>query len=374
MLTALVSIMLLFQITTNGTLLQPINLTNLILQNSYILIMAIGMLLVILTGNIDLSVGSIAAFIGAISAFMIINMKLPVMPSILLSLLIGALAGAWQGYWIAYVKIPSFIVTLAGMLIFRGLTMVMLQGKTLAPFPKSYTMISAAFVPDFLGRADGIHMTTVVIGIVCSIMYILAELKNRRNKQKYNFEVAPMPVLIVKMIMMVAVFSAFSYWIASYKGIPSVLILLAVLILVYSFITNRTVPGRHVYALGGNAKAAMLSGIETKKVLFWVYVNMGVLAALAGIVFAGRLNAATPKAGVNFELDAIAACYIGGASATGGIGTVSGAIIGGLIMGVLNNGMSIMGVSVDWQQSIKGLVLLLAVAFDIYSKSKSVKA
>lgn len=369
---ALVSIMILFQILTQGVLLKPLNVTNLILQNSYILVLAIGMFLCILTGNIDLSVGSVAAFVGAISAVLAIRMKMPVIPTILLSLLIGGLIGAWQGYWIAYVRIPAFIVTLAGMLIFRGLTMVILRGQTIAPFPGTYTIISSGFIPDFLG-GGALHVTTLLIGVILSVFYIIGEFNKRKNTLKYNFEVSSKGIFFGKLILMIAIINLFTYWLASYKGIPTVLVLLSILVLAYTFIANKTIPGRHIYALGGNEKAAKLSGVKTNKVLFWVYVNMGILAALAGIVFAGRLNAATPKAGVNFELDAIAACYIGGASATGGIGTVFGCIIGGLIMGVLNNGMSILGISVDWQQAIKGFVLLLAVAFDVYTKNKAKK-
>ncbi len=372
MVVALVSIMILFQILTEGILLKPLNVTNLILQNSYILVLAIGMLLCILTGgNIDLSVGSVAAFIGAVSATFIINMGMPVWIALILSLIIGGLVGAWQGYWIAYVRIPAFIVTLSGMLVFRGFTMVLLKGRTLAPFPESYQKIASGFLPDFLSSGGGLHITTIVIGLICSVLYLVSQWKDRASKQKYDFAVSSFPVFIGKMVTMMVVINLFTYWLAKYKGIPNVLVLLVVLILAYSFMTNKTIAGRHIYAFGGNEKAAKLSGVKTNRVLFWVYVNMSVLAALAGIIFAGRLNAATPKAGNLFELDAIAACYIGGASATGGVGTIIGAIIGGLIMGVLNNGMSIMGVSIDWQQAIKGLVLLFAVAFDVYSKSRS---
>jgi putative multiple sugar transport system permease protein len=369
---ALISIMVLFQILTKGILLKPLNVTNLILQNSYILVLAIGMFLCILTGNIDLSVGSVAAFVGAISAMLAIRMNLPVIPTIVLSLCVGALIGAWQGFWVAYVRIPAFIVTLAGMLIFRGLTMVILKGQTIAPFPQSYQIISSGFIPDLFGDS-ALHIFTIIIGVIISVIYVISQLNKRKNTLKYNFEVSSKSWFIVQLIFIIVVINLFTYWLASYKGIPTVLILLAVLIAIYTFVTNKTVPGRHIYAFGGNEKAAKLSGVKTNKVLFWVYVNMSVLSALAGIVFAGRLNAATPKAGVNFELDAIAACYIGGASASGGIGTVFGCIIGGLIMGVLNNGMSILGISIDWQQAIKGFVLLLAVAFDVYTKNKAKK-
>jgi putative multiple sugar transport system permease protein len=370
MLIALVSIMLFFQVVTGGILLKPLNITNLILQNSYILVLAIGMLLVIITGNIDLSVGSVAAFVGAVSAILMINMKVSFLTAMFVSLLIGGIIGAWQGYWIAYVKIPAFIVTLGGMLIFRGLTMVTLKGMSISPYPEAFTKISSGFITDFFAGTQ-YHITTIIVGILLSAVYILFELRQRKTQIKYNFDVIPKGFFIAKIIAVAAVINVFCIVLAGYKGIPNVLILLSVLILIYSFITSKTVAGRHIYALGGNEKAAKLSGVKTERVLFWVYVNMGVLSALSGLVFAARLNAATPKAGNGFELDAIAACFIGGASASGGIGTVIGAIIGGLVMGVMNNGMSIIGLGIDWQQAIKGFVLLLAVAFDVFTKSKS---
>ncbi len=373
MVIALVLIVALFQILTGGILLRPLNITNLILQNSYILILAIGMLLVIVTGNIDLSVGSIAAFVGAIGAILMVNMGCPVWLAVICALLIGALTGAWHGFWIAYMKIPAFIVTLAGMLIFRGLTMVVLNGQTVAPFPESFQVISTGFIPDLFG-SNGLNVTALMIAVALSVIYILFELNSRKEKQAYGFFVPSKGSMIVKFILFTCLFLVFGYIFASYKGIPTVLILLATLILAYGYLSTKTVVGRHIYAYGGNPKAAELSGVKVKRIVFWVYVNMGVLAALAGLVFAARLNAATPKAGTNFELDAIAACYIGGASSMGGVGTVYGAIIGGLVMGVLNNGMSILGIGVDYQQAIKGFVLLLAVFFDVYTKSRSSKA
>lgn len=370
MVIALVFIMAFFQFETDGTLLMPLNITNLILQNSYILVLAIGMLLVIVAFHIDLSVGSVAAFVGAVSAILMVNMHVPVWLSVIAALLLGAVIGAWQGYWIAYVKIPAFIVTLAGMLVFRGFTMVVLNGTSISPFPKSFQSISSGFVPDvFHGKTY--HITTLLIGIIFALIYIFFEVKKRMDQKKYNFEVIPQWAFIVKVAAVSIAINAFTFILAQYKGIPNVLVLLAALIIFYSFLSMKTVLGRHIYALGGNEKAARLSGIKTKKMVFWVFINMGVLAALSGLVFVARLNAATPKAGVNFELDAIAACYIGGASASGGIGTIMGAIIGGLVMGVMNNGMSLVGLGIDWQQAIKGMVLLFAVAFDVYSKTKS---
>lgn len=371
MIIALVFIMLLFQILTEGILLKPLNITNLILQNSYILVLAIGMVLVIITGHIDLSVGSIAAFVGAIAGILIVTYHVSTPLAIIISLLIGAIIGAWQGFWIAYVKIPAFIVTLAGMLLFRGLTMVVLQGQSIAPFPKSFQGMSSGFIPDLFGGGD-IHLLTIVIGVLLSVILIFTELKNRRTQMKYQFDVSPTSVFVAKLVALVAILLVFSYVLATYNGIPNILIILAVLILVYTFVMRKTIIGRHIYAIGGNEKAALLSGVKTKKVTFLVFVNMGVLSALSGLIFAARLNAATPKAGNLFELDAIAACFIGGASAYGGIGTVPGAIIGGLVMGVMNNGMSLIGLGIDWQQAIKGLVLLAAVAFDIYNKNKAV--
>jgi len=371
MVIALVGIMIFFQIASGGILLKPLNITNLILQNSYILILAIGMLLVIVAFQIDLSVGSVAAVIGALAGILIINNHVSVALGVIICLVAGAIIGAFQGYWIAFVRIPAFITTLAGMLIFRGLTYVALKGTSIAPFPSSFQKISTGFIPDFF-KGQGLHITTIVIGLILTALYVFYEISNRKTQRRYDFEVLGKGLLIVKMVAIIAVLNIFFYALAVYKGIPNVLVLLLVLIGFYTFLTTKTTIGRHIYALGGNEKAARLSGIKTKKVIFLVFVNMGVLAALSGLVFAARLNAATPNAGSNFELDAIAACFIGGASTAGGIGTIMGAIIGGLVMGVMNNGMSLIGVGIDWQQTIKGLVLLIAVAFDVYSKSKTI--
>ncbi|HOV27447.1 MAG TPA: sugar ABC transporter permease [Pseudobacteroides sp.] len=373
MLIALVVIMILFQILTDGTLLLPQNVANLILQNSYVLILAIGMTFCIISsGNVDLSVGSLCALIGAITGTFIISMKMDTIPAIIFVLLISVVIGIWQGFWIAYVRIPAFIVTLAGMLIFRGLTNTILEGGiTLAPFPEDFQFISSGFIPDiFSGLIKGIHFTTILIGIIASIIYIVLELRKRKNRKSYGFEVSSLPLFVVQIVIVTIAINLFSYSLSSYKGIPIILVLIGTLILIYSFIAAKTVPGRHIYAMGGNEKAAKLSGVKTNKMLFLIYVNMAVLSAIAGICYASRLNSASPQAGMNFELDAIAACFIGGASASGGIGTVIGAIIGALVMGVLNNGMSILGVGSDWQMTIKGLVLLLSVAFDVLSKKK----
>ncbi|MGM0903674.1 MAG: multiple monosaccharide ABC transporter permease [Bacillota bacterium] len=370
MVIALVLITLLFQVLTDGTLLKPLNITNLILQNSYILILAVGMVLVIITGHIDLSVGSVAAFVGAISAILMINMQMNPVLAVIICLAVGALIGAWQGFWVAYVGIPAFIVTLAGMLLFRGLTLVVLQGQSIAPYPESFQKISNGFLPDFFGGTD-IHILSIIIGVAVSLILIGLEIKSRNNQLRYNFEVGSKGLFYAKLVAIFAVVNTFTYVLATYRGLPNILVILFIIIVAYTFVMKKTIIGRHVYAVGGNLKAASLSGVQTKKVTFGVFVNMGVLAALSGLIFAARLNAATPRAGNLFELDAIAAVFIGGASAYGGVGTVVGAVIGGLVMGVMNNGMSILGLGIDWQQAIKGLVLLAAVAFDIINKKKS---
>ncbi len=372
MLIALVVIMIFFQVLTKGILLKPRNVSILIYQNSYILILAMGMLMCILTGgNIDLSVGSVVALVSAVSGLFAVTLGVDVWLSIIIAMIAGTIAGIWQGAWIAYMKIPAFIVTLAGMLVFRGVNNIILEGKTLG-LPDLYITIASGVVPDFLNSgASKLNITAMVIGALCSAIYVLSVFYNRRKKKSRGYEVASFWVTVVKTAFFVAVIEIFTLWLAKDDGVPIILIILVALMLIYTFITTKTVIGRHLYALGGNAKAAELSGIKTKKILFLAYANMGLLAAVAGIVFAGRLNAASPTSGKGFELDAIAACFIGGASASGGIGTVQGAVIGGFIMGILNNGMSIMGVSTFWQDITKGLVLLAAVAFDVFSKSKS---
>jgi putative multiple sugar transport system permease protein len=372
MLIALVVIMIFFQIATAGVLLVPMNVTNLVLQNAYVFILAIGMTLCILTGgNIDLSVGSVVGFIGALSGAFIVTAKMNMWVGIVFALLVGLAIGLWQGFWIAFLRIPAFIVTLAGMLLFRGLTVFMLKGLTIGPFPEDFQAISSGFMPDFLKVAGvPLNITTLVVGLAIAVLYILTKLSQRVARRKNGLESTPAPVFIGQIVLVAAAVALVSYSLALYRGIPIIFIIIGVLIFAYTFFTQRTVPGRYLYAMGGNEKAAKLSGIDTNKVLFFAYVNMGVLSAVAGISVASRLNAASPLAGTNFELDAIGACFIGGASASGGIGTVIGAIIGGLVMGVLNNGMSIMGVGSDIQQVIKGLVLLLAVGFDVMSKRK----
>lgn len=371
MLIALLVIMMFFQYKTEGILMRPVNITNLVLQNSYIIIMALGMLLIIVSGWIDLSVGSVAAVIGAIAAVLMVRYNVNWSLTILISLLIGALIGAFQGYWVAFAKIPAFIVTLAGMLTFRGLTLVMLQGEAVGPFPVGFQKLSSGFIPDFFNY-EGLHITTLLIGLLLSVLLVILDIRSRKNQQKYGFEVTPLYFFILKNVVITCAIMGLCYLMASYKGLPTVLVILFLLITFYSFITSQTILGRRIFAMGGNEKAARLSGVNTPRLLFYTFVNMGVLAALAGLIVAARLNVATPKAGNGFELDVIAACYIGGASASGGIGTIIGAVVGAFLIGVMNNGMSIIGIGIDWQQAIKGIVLLVAVFFDVYNKNKNI--
>jgi putative multiple sugar transport system permease protein len=332
------------------------------------MILACGMLLCILTGgNIDLSVGSVAGFVGAVSAVFVMRMGMSTPLAIFLSLLIGLAIGCWHGFWIAYVGVPAFIATLAGLLFFRGLTMAILQGVSLAPMPRDYQFLGSGFVTDTRG-IGGLMTITIVVAVVACVVLVVMQFLARGKRKSYGFEVPHFALFATQLMIVCSVIMFLALRLAQHRGIPLVLVIVSGLVILYSFITNYTVFGRRIYAFGGNKLAARLSGINTKRILFLVYANMGLLAALAGIVFTGRLNSATPKAGDGFELDAIAACFIGGASTTGGVGTIVGAIIGGMLMGVLNNGMAIMGVSIDWQQAIKGMVLLVAVAFDVFSK------
>ncbi|WP_233402696.1 multiple monosaccharide ABC transporter permease [Marinomonas transparens] len=370
MLIALVVIMAMFQFLTEGTLMRPVNLTNLFLQNSYIIIMAIGMLLVIVAGHIDLSVGSVAGFIGALAAVMSVNYDLPTIVVVPVCLVVGLIIGGLQGYWIAYWRIPAFIVTLAGMLVFRGLTLALLAGQSVGPFPKSFQLLSTGFIPDVFGVGRP-NVTAMVLGVLAALAIAFLAARSRSRALKYGIQDEPFSFFIVKNALIASAIIYLTYLLGTYRGLPNVLMIMAVLVAFYTFVTNSTTIGRRIYALGGNEKAAKLSGINTEKLTFLTFANMGMLAAAAGLIFAARLNTATPKAGFGFELDVIAAVFIGGASMTGGVGKVIGAVVGAFIMGVMNNGMSILGIGIDWQQVIKGLVLLLAVIFDVYNKQKA---
>jgi putative multiple sugar transport system permease protein len=369
MVVALAAIVVLFQVWTGGILLKPLNVTNIIQQNGYILVLAIGMVIVIISGHIDLSVGSIAGFIGAVSGVLMVRNDMPWLLAVGVCVGIGALIGAWQGFWIAYVGIPSFIVTLGGMLVFRGATQYLLEGQSIAPMPRGLEQVSSGFLPE-IGTNAVYHWPTVILGAVIMVAALVVQVRRRRSQIRYGQQVSAIPLFVAKCAAIVAALAAFTLLLASYRGVPIVGIILVVLTLIYAFVMRNTVLGRRVYAVGGNSAAARLSGIRNQRVTLLVFVNMGMLAAVAGLLFAARLNSATPQAGINFELEAIAAAFIGGASSSGGVGTVFGAIVGGLVLGVLNNGMSILGIGSDVQQVIKGLVLLVAVGFDVYNKRK----
>ncbi|MDB6182453.1 multiple monosaccharide ABC transporter permease [Paracoccus fistulariae] len=369
LLFALIAIMVFFQIVTEGTLLRPVNITNLFLQNSYIIIMALGMLLVIVGGNIDLSVGSVMGFIGALAAVMIVSWDMPVGIAMIICLIAGGIIGAAQGYFVAYWRIPSFIVTLAGMLVFRGLSLWLLAGQSIGPFPKSFQALSNGFIPDIFGVGRP-NVLAMAIGVAAVLVLVWLGLRTRARNARYGIEDEPMGLFVLRNAIVAAALLFVTWKLAWFRGLPNVLLSMVILTIVYVFITERTTLGRRVYAVGGNAKAAKLSGIRTERLTFLTFVNMGVLAALAGLIYAARLNTATPKAGFAVELDVIAAVFIGGASMAGGSGKIVGAVVGAFIMGVMNNGMSILGIGIDYQQVIKGLVLLAAVFFDVYNKNK----
>lgn len=380
---AFVAIILLFTILTGGTLLSPENVTNIVLQNAHILIMALGMILVIVGGHIDLSVGSVLAFASAVSAVLVIRMGMPWWVGVIAAIVTGIIVGVWQGFWVAYVGIPAFIVTLAGMLLFRGLTWLVLDNVSLSPFPSAYREVASGFLDGLLGvitigEGTGlkavpqtIDVFTLLIGVLAVAGMVVSSVRNRRTRQGYNQEVESPLLFVLKIVVVSAVLLAFAWALAYNRGFPIVLIIVAVLILVYQVLANRTAFGRHVYAVGGNLSAARLSGVNVRSVNFWIFVNMGMLTGIAAAVFSSRSNGAQPGMGNMFELDVIAACFIGGASTMGGVGRVGGALVGGLVMAVMTNGMQLMGVPQSSQQIVKGLVLLLAVAFDIYNKRRA---
>ncbi len=394
LLIALVLVMILFEIairsTGHGSLFSPSNFTNIIYQNSYVIILAVGMLFLIIgCGNIDLSVGSVVALVGAVAGVLMVNNEYNIYMSMALCLLLGIVIGAWHGFWIAYIRIPSFIVTLAGMLLFRGLALIVLDGITINPFPADYLTMFTSYFPSFdpgyfqeqlatgLSRAEVragmssiVFSKTMTVTAVIVIAYIVGIIYSRVSKIRKGYEVEPLYAFLFQHVLSLAAIIASCVLLGENKGIPVILILIAVVVIVYAFIANKTVVGRRIYALGGNEKAAKLSGVNTSRLLFLSYVNMGLLAAVAALVCVARFNSASPMAGTGYELDAIGACFIGGASAYGGVGTVGGAVIGAIFMGVLNNGMSILGIDANWQKAVKGLVLLAAVVTDVMSKKR----
>ncbi len=371
MLIALIVITIFFAIRTDGTLLVPQNVTNLIAQNGYVVILAVGMLMCILTGgNIDLSVGSVVALVGALAGKLIVTYKMNIYLSIIICLIVGIIIGMWQGYWIAYIRIPAFIVTLSGMLLFRGIALIILDGLTISPFPDNYLNLFNSFVPDPFGN-EKVNILSIIIGLLVCVMYLLSQIYKQNNRMKKGYKKEKARILITRATIISVVILLLTYSLARYKGIPVILILLVLIVLVYHYYLSSTMPGRYYYAVGGSEKAAKLSGVDTNRVLFTAYTNMGFLSAVAALVCVARFNSAAPTAGQSYEMDAIGSCFVGGASAYGGIGTVPGVLVGAIFMGVLNNGMSIMGVDSNIQKAVKGLVLLAAVVFDVVSKQQA---
>ena len=373
MVIVLVLVTVFFTVQTGGKLLMPQNITNLVSQNAYVFVLATGMLMCILTGgNIDLSVGSVVCFVGTIGA-VLMDREWNFVLAVLIMLVVGIAIGAWQAFWIAYVHVPPFITTLAGMLVFRGLSNVVLQGKTMAVTNEKFVEIfgggANCYIPDFF-HGEGMNILCILVGVLACLIYLYATFSSRVSRKKKGYEVEPMVNTIIKAVIISAVVLFFSFKLSEYKGLPTALIWVFVVVLVYSYITSKTTIGRHLYAVGGNESATKLSGIDTRKVYFFAYTNMGFLAALAGILTIARLTSAQPTYGQNYEMDAIGSCFIGGASAYGGIGTVPGVIVGAVLMGVINIGMSIMGVDANYQKVVKGLVLLAAVIFDVVSKKE----
>lgn len=373
MVIVLILVTAFFAWRTGGAILLPMNVSSLISQNAYVFILAAGMLLCILTGgNIDLSVGSVVCFVGAIGAVLMMNFHVNMYLAVLIMGLTGILIGAWQGFWIAFVRIPPFIVTLAGMLVFRGLSNVVLDGMTVSikereTFVKLFGGGASCYIPDFLG-AGAVNLTCLLAGVLAVCLYLFLQLRARRERTKKGYETDAFAGFVIKLAVVSLAVLAFTYRLAQHKGIPTVLIWVLVVVLIYGYLTSNTRVGRYFYAVGGNEKATRLSGINTNRVYFLAYLNMGFLAALAGMVTIARMTSAQPTYGQSYEMDAIGACFIGGASAYGGIGTVPGVIIGAVLMGVINLGMSLMGVDQNMQKVVKGLVLLAAVIFDVVSK------
>lgn len=372
MIIVLILVTAFFTWRTGGKILLPQNVSNLIAQNAYVFVLATGMLLCILTGgNIDLSVGSVVCFVGAIGATLMENKGMNVYAAIAIMVFVGLVIGAWQGFWIAYVHVPPFITTLAGMLVFRGLSNVVLQGLTVSLKSETFIKIfgggADCYIPDIFGN-ETLNITCLLVGVLACVIYVAIQLKNRIARAKKGYELGSMGAMVTKTVLICVVILAFMFRLAQYKGIPTALIWVMVVVLIYGYITSNTTIGRYFYAVGGNEKATKLSGINTENVYFLAYLNMGLLSALAGMLTIARMTSAQPTYGQNYEMDAIGSCFIGGASAYGGTGTVPGVIVGAVLMGVINLGMSIMGVDANWQKVVKGLVLLAAVIFDVVSK------
>ena len=378
MVIMLIVVYVFFAILTNGENMSPMNINNLIMQNGYVVILAVGMLLCVLTGNVDLGVGSVVAACGAVAGTLLMDFGVSAPVAMLGALAVGAAFGVFVGFFVSQLEIPPFIVTLATMLMGRGMCYVILKAQTKGPLPASYNWIGTGFLPTIriltdnpdLNKGKGVDLICLIVAAVIAALIILGEIKSQTTAKKHGLPTIPLWQTIAKDGVILFIVCFFFWKLANYNGIPVVLILMAALVGIYHFITTKTVAGRQLYAMGGNAKAARLSGINTKKVFFWVYANMGILAAVAGIVLSARNQSATPKAGDGFEMDAIASCYIGGAATSGGVGTIIGAVVGAFFMGILNNGMSLAGYDTNVQKIVKGCVLLGAVTFDLLSKRK----
>lgn len=376
MIIVLVLVTLFFTWGTQGKILYPQNITNLISQNAYVYVLATGMLLCILTGgNIDLAVGSVVCFVGSVGGILMEKMGVPMPVAVILMLLLGIVIGAWQAVWIAYVHVPPFITTLSGMFVFRGWSNVVLGGQTLPIKNQAFIVLfgggANCYVPDILGGGEGMNRLALVVGIVACAIFVVITMRGYLNRKKKGYETGNAAAMYIKMILICAVIMFITVKLAQYKGIPTSLVWVLIVVLIYGYITSKTTVGRYFYAVGGNEKATKLSGINTERVYFLAYTNMGLLAAVAGMLTIARLTSAQPTYGQNYEMDAIGSCFIGGASAYGGTGTVPGVIIGATLMGIINQGMSIMGTDQNMQKIVKGLVLLAAVVFDVVSKKRS---
>jgi len=374
MIIALVLILAFFYVKTGGAILYAQNINNLLSQNAYVFVLAVGMLLCILTGgNIDLAVGSVVCFAGAVGGSLL-DKDVNVWVSVIAMLVIGILVGMWQGFWIAYIDVPPFIATLAGMYAFRGLSNVVLQGLAISVDNPTFINVfgggADCYIPDFIGGGSGLNMTCMVAGIIGVVVYVVMFILGRMNIKKRGYETKPLVGELIKVILICAVVMWITYKLSCYKGIPTSLIWVLLVVFIFGYITSKTRIGRYLYAVGGNKKAAQLSGVNVKNVFFFAYTNMGLLSGIAGILTIARATSAQPTFGQGYEMDAIGSCFIGGASAYGGIGTVPGVIVGALLMGVINQGMSIMGINANYQKVVKGVVLLLAVIFDVLSKKE----
>ena len=373
----LVLVVIFFTAMSGGKILQASNINNLIAQNAYVFVLATAMLYCILTGgNIDLSTGSIVCFVGAVGATMMVTWGWPVWASMACMILMGILIGVWQGFWIAYMNIPPWITTLAGMLMFRGLGNVVLKGLTISNFPPAFVNLFNGYIPDILGFINitigetKLNILCLLVGLIICAIIIMMELRNRANRKKKGYELETITKSIIKTALICAVVLFVMIKLAMYKGIPFILVWIAAIMLVYNFIASKTILGRHFYTVGGNVEAAKMSGVDTRRIFFIAYINMAFLSAVATMITMARLSSATPTAGTNFEMDAISSCFVGGASAYGGSGTIPGMIVGATLIGVINQGMSILGVDTDWQKIVKGMVLLVAVIFEVVNKKQ----